>query len=102
MSALGAAALRGGEVDIVIPDASDLPHVRWAMLGQIWQVLDHGCRVWLRPGVFDHSKLLVVDGAWPLIGSANWHARSLRLTFGMNVQWYRVEFGAHLDRLDRQ
>ena len=45
----------GVEVDIVIPDDTDLPHVRWAMFGQLWQVLDHGCRVWTRPGAFDHS-----------------------------------------------
>jgi cardiolipin synthase A/B len=99
ISALDAAALRGVEVDIVIPQESDLPHVRWAMFGQLWQVLDHGCRVWLRPGPFDHSKLLVVDGAWTLIGSANWDARSLRLNFEVNVECYSVEFGAHMDGL---
>jgi cardiolipin synthase A/B len=91
--------LRGVEVDIVIPEETDLPHVRWAMFGQLWQVLDRGCRVWLRPGPFDHSKLLVVDGAWTLIGSANWDARSLRLNFEMNVECYSVEFGAHMDGL---
>jgi len=99
ISALDAAALRGVEVDIVLPQESDLPHVRWAMFGQLWQVLDRGCRVWLRPGAFDHSKLLVVDGAWTLIGSANWDARSLRLNFEMNVECYSVEFGAHMDGL---
>src|SRR5437763_13028884 len=99
ISALDAAALRGVEVDIVIPDETDLPHVRWAMFGQLWQVLDHGCRVWSRPGAFDHSKLLVVDGAWTLFGSANWDARSLRLNFEMNVECYSVEFGAHMDGL---
>ena len=99
ISALDAAALRGVEVDIVIPDETDLPHVRWAMFGQLWQVLDHGCRVWTRPGAFDHSKLLVVDGAWTLLGSANWDARSLRLNFEMNVECYSVEFGAHMDGL---
>jgi cardiolipin synthase len=99
MSALDAAAMRGVEVDIVIPEHSDLPHVHWAMLGQIWQVLDHGCRVWTRPGAFDHSKLLVVDGAWTLLGSANWDARSLRLNFEVNVECYSVELGAHLDGL---
>ena len=87
------------EVDIVIPQHSDLPHVHWAMFGQLWQVLDHGCRVWTRPGSFDHSKLLVVDGAWTLLGSANWDARSLRLNFEVNVECYSVEFGAHLDGL---
>ncbi|HEY3076952.1 MAG TPA: cardiolipin synthase [Burkholderiales bacterium] len=99
ISALDAAALRGVEVDIVIPETSDLPHVHWAMFGQLWQVLDHGCRVWSRPGAFDHSKLLVVDGAWTLLGSANWDARSLRLNFEMNVECYSVELGAHLDGL---
>ena len=96
---LNAAALRGVEVDIVIPERSDLPHVHWAMYGQLWQVLDHGCRVWSRPGPFDHSKLLVVDGAWTLLGSANWDARSLRLNFELNVECYSVELGAHLDGL---
>ena len=99
ISALNAARLRGVEVDIVIPESSDLPHVQWAMYGQLWQVLDHGCRVWSRPGAFDHSKLLVVDGAWTLLGSANWDARSLRLNFELNVECYSVELGAHLDGL---
>jgi len=99
ISALNAAALRGVEVDIVVPESSDLPHVHWAMYGQLWQVLDHGCRVWSRPGPFDHSKLLVVDGAWTLLGSANWDARSLRLNFELNVECYSVELGAHLDGL---
>jgi cardiolipin synthase len=99
VSALDAAALRGVEVDIVIPQTSDLPHVHWAMFGQLWQVLDHGCRVWTRPRPFDHSKLLVVDGAWTLLGSANWDARSLRLNFEVNVECYSVELGAHMDGL---
>jgi cardiolipin synthase len=99
ISALNAAALRGVEVDIVVPASSDLPHVHWAMYGQLWQVLDHGCRVWSRPGPFDHSKLLVVDGAWTLLGSANWDARSLRLNFELNVECYSVELGAHLGGL---
>jgi cardiolipin synthase len=73
--------------------------VHWAVFGQLWQVLDHGCRVWLRPGPFDHSKLMLVDGAWTLLGSANWDARSLRLNFELNVECYSVELGAHLEGL---
>ncbi|HEX7053113.1 MAG TPA: cardiolipin synthase [Burkholderiales bacterium] len=99
ITALDAAALRGVEVDIVLPEKSDLPHVHWAAFGQIWQVLERGCRVWLRPGPFDHSKLMVVDGAWTLLGSANWDARSLRLNFELDVECYSVELGAHLEGL---
>jgi cardiolipin synthase len=99
IAALNAAAMRGVEVDIVIPAKSDLPHVQWAVFGQLAQVLDHGCRVWAHPEPFDHSKLMVVDGAWTLLGSANWDARSLRLNFEFGVECYSVEFGAHLDAL---
>jgi cardiolipin synthase len=99
ITALNAAALRGVQVDIVLPQQTDLPHVRWAAFGQLWQVLDHGCNVWLNPGPFDHSKLMVVDGAWTLLGSANWDARSLRLNFELNAECYSVAFGAHMDGL---
>jgi cardiolipin synthase len=42
---------------------------------------------------------MVVDGAWTLLGSANWDARSLRLNFELNVECYSVEFGAHMEGL---
>ncbi|HEY0419862.1 MAG TPA: phospholipase D-like domain-containing protein, partial [Acetobacteraceae bacterium] len=35
---------------------------------------------------FDHAKLMTVDGAWCLIGSANWDLRSLRLNFELNLE----------------
>jgi cardiolipin synthase len=63
------------------------------MHAHLWQVLEHGCRVWLNPGPFDHSKLLVVDGAWALLGSANWDARSLRLNFEFDIECYNAELG---------
>jgi cardiolipin synthase len=96
ITALDAAAMRGVDVDIVLPSVSDLPHVKWAAFGQLWQVLEHGCRVWLSPPPFDHTKLMVVDGAWTLLGSANWDARSLRLNFELNVECYNVELGARM------
>jgi cardiolipin synthase A/B len=99
ITALDVAAMRGIEVDILLPATSDLPHVHWAAWGQLWQVLERGCRVWSSPGPFDHSKLMVVDGAWTLLGSANWDARSLRLNFELNVECYSVEFGAHMEGL---
>jgi cardiolipin synthase len=99
ISALDAAALRGVDVDIVLPEETDLPHIRWAMIHQLWQVLDRGCRVWMRPGPFDHSKLMVVDAYWSFFGSGNWDARSLRLNFEFNVESYCPAFGRYMDRL---
>jgi cardiolipin synthase len=99
ISSINAAALRGVDVDIVMPLETDLPHVQWAAFGQLWQVLDHGCELYLRPGPFDHTKLMVVDGAYVLLGSSNWDARSLRLNFEFDVECYSVELGAHLDAM---
>lgn len=86
--ALNLAAMRGVEVDIVLPERSNLFYMDWAMWGQFWMVMGHGVRLWLTPPPFDHSKLMVVDDYWTLFGSSNWDPRSLRLNFEFNVEAY--------------
>ncbi len=95
--ALHLAAKRGVEVDIIVPEVGNLPVVRWAMWGNYRQVLDEGMRVWLSPPPFDHSKLMLVDGYWSSIGSANWDPRSLRLNFEFNLECYDEAFAASLE-----
>jgi cardiolipin synthase len=97
VAALSLAALRGVTVDIVIPETSNLRVVGWAMFGQIRQVLKFGCRVWLTPPPFDHSKVMIVDHAWTLFGSGNWDPRSLRLNFEFNVEAYDPSFAARAE-----
>lgn len=97
--AIAAAALRGVEVDIVLPERSNLPVVGWAQTAQLWQVLQQGCRVWLSPPPFDHSKMMVVDGCWSLLGSSNWDPRSLRLNFELDVECYDPELAARAEAL---
>ena len=93
-TALDVAALRGVRVDIVMPARNNLPFVHWASRAMWSQVLERGCRLWLTPPPFDHSKLMVVDGHWVLFGSANWDARSLFLNFEINVECYGREIAA--------
>jgi len=92
VTALNLAALRGVQVDIILPAKNNLPVVHWASRAMWWQVLKRGCRIWLTPPPFDHSKLMIVDGHWVLLGSANWDARSLRLNFELNVECYGRDF----------
>lgn len=99
ITSLNVAALRGVEVEIVLPEVTNLRFVKWATQAELWQVLAHGCRVYYSPPPFDHSKIMVVDGAWACVGSANWDPRSLRLNFEFNVECYGAEFAAELDRL---
>ncbi|RME91390.1 MAG: cardiolipin synthase [Verrucomicrobia bacterium] len=96
ISALNTAALRGVDVDILLPSENNLPFVQWASTALWWQVLLWGCRIWLSPPPFDHSKLLVVDDIWSFVGSSNLDPRSLRLNFEFNLEVYSPELAGRL------
>ncbi len=96
VTALALAALRGVTVDIVLPARSNHTIMDWAMHANVGPLLRHGCRIWLNPAPFDHSKLMVVDDTWCLIGSANWDMRSFRLNFELDVEVYSGELAAGL------
>ena len=97
--ALNLAALRGVRVDIILPAKNNLPPVHWASRSMWWQVLERGCHLWLTPPPFDHSKLMIVDDHWVLLGSANWDARSLRLNFELNVECYGRGFAQEMEKV---
>ena len=88
MSALLLAALRGVDVQIVIPMFNNHPAIGWAMQAHVTPLLQAGCLIWQAPMPLDHSKLMVVDKAWCLFGSPNWDTRSLRLNFELAVEAY--------------
>jgi cardiolipin synthase len=97
MSALTVAAMRGVDIEVVVPEKTNLPFVGWAMAANFERLLTHGIKIFLNPPPFDHSKLMVVDGDWVLLGSANWDQRSLRLNFEANLECHDAELGARLE-----
>lgn len=99
ITGLNLAALRGVQVDIILPEQNNLPFVHWASRAMWWQVLERGCRIWLTPPPFDHSKLMIVDNHWVFLGSANWDPRSLRLNFELNVECYGREFADRMEAI---
>jgi cardiolipin synthase len=88
VSALRIAALRGVEIEILLPAVSNLRMVKWASDAGLEELPREGCRIFLTHPPFDHSKILVVDHAWVLLGSANWDSRSLALNFEFSVECY--------------
>lgn len=88
LNALSCAAMRGVSVDIILPEKNNLALVQWASNALRWQVIEHGCRLWLSAPPFDHTKMMVVDNTWVLLGSGNWDPRSLQLNFECNVECY--------------
>jgi cardiolipin synthase len=100
-TALGLAAMRGVRVDIVLPERSNHTMVDWARRVPLKLLVEAGCHVWLRPAPFDHSKLMTIDDAWSLIGSANWDTRSFRLNFELTVEIQDDGFARNLAEITR-
>jgi cardiolipin synthase len=88
VTGLALAAMRGVAVDIVIPYKSNHKLVDWATRANVGPLLSEDVRIWRCPPPFRHSKLMVVDDEWCLIGSTNWDIRSFRLNFELCVEVY--------------
>lgn len=93
---LNVTAMRGVDVEILVPEKNNIALVQWAMTAQLSQLLGKGCRIFYTPQPFDHTKLMIVDHLWTLIGSTNWDARSLRLNFEFNVESYDLQLAERL------
>lgn len=96
VNALQAAALRGVEVCIILPEKSNLPPVHWATRNMLWELLQYGVQIYYQPPPFAHSKLLLIDDNYAHIGSANIDPRSLRLNFEIVVEVFQQDFVAQL------
>jgi cardiolipin synthase len=99
ITSLNVASMRGVQVDILLPAVNNLTAVQWASTALWWQLLEYGCRIWLTPPPFEHTKLMLVDRHWSLVGSGNWDPRSLRLNFEFNVECYDRQLAARLGAL---
>lgn len=86
--ALQSAALRGVQIEIVLPKRSDQWWVDAATRRWLPQLLGPRLRVWYRPPPRAHTKLLLMDDYYALVGSANLDTRSFRLNFELMVEIY--------------
>ncbi len=86
IASINSAVLRGVKVDIILPGKNNLPYVHWASRAMLWELLEYGTKIYYRPPPFSHTKLLLVDNFFAMIGSANLDTRSLRLNFEFNLE----------------
>lgn len=103
ITAINAAALRGVSVEIMLPEKNNLSFVAWATRAYLWELLQYGTRIYYQPPPFVHSKFLLVDDAYALVGSANLDPRSLRLNFEFCLEvydrWLNESLERHFDAL---
>jgi cardiolipin synthase len=86
LSALMSARYRGVDVEILLPGRNNLPFVHWATQHILDDLLRAGIRISYQPAPFCHTKLMLVDGCYVHLGSANLDSRSLRLNFELTLE----------------
>jgi cardiolipin synthase len=103
ITALITAKLKGVEVELILPQMNNLFYVGWASQAYLEEFLRYGIKIHYRPSPFAHSKILIIDDFFTLMGSANLDTRSLRLNFEFNMEVYDKTFAhdmtAHFNRV---
>ncbi len=72
---------RGVPVRVVVPGESDVPLVQHASHYLYTRLLRRRIRVYERQANMLHSKVMIVDNAWVVVGSCNLDARSLWINY---------------------
>ena len=68
----------GCTVRVIIPGESDVRAVQWATRHFYSYLLSRGIRIYERKDQMLHSKVMVIDDEWSVLGSCNLDPRSLR------------------------
>lgn len=89
--AMTIALQQGVEVNIMIPNQPDHPIVYPATLSFVSDLIAEGAHVYRYEGGFLHSKVLLVDEIYSLVGSANVDERSFSLNFEASEMVYSSE-----------
>ena len=102
LSALEVAAMRGVNVDIILPQKSNIFGMDRAMRANFRSLLSKGVKIYRTSPPFDHSKIMIVDGSWLLVGSANWDVRSFKLNFECNMECIDVPLARKVEEIIKQ
>jgi cardiolipin synthase len=93
MDHLVAALRRGVRLRIITPGKeTDSWMVRRASRAQWGRILENGGEVYEYGPTMFHCKVLVIDGVWTSVGSANFDTRSFRLNDEANLNVYERAF----------
>lgn len=98
-AALKNAAKRGVKVEIMLSVKSDIPLTPDCGYYNAHKLMKDGCTIWLFEPGFHHTKIILVDGKFCTIGSANLNARSLRWDREVNAVIVDKEVTKELDTI---
>ncbi|MBL8729648.1 MAG: cardiolipin synthase [Planctomycetes bacterium] len=101
LTSLRSAALRGIEIELIVPRRSDHAVAQAAGRSHYGFLLDVGVAIHEYEGGLLHAKTLTVDDDLAMIGSANLDLRSFLLNFELAVLVYDRDFTAQMQALHR-
>ena len=90
---------KGTEVEIMVPSVSDVPFTPEAAFYILHKLMKKGAKVYLFNGGFHHSKVMMVDGSFCTVGTANLNSRSLRYDYETNAFIFDPETTAELTEM---
>ena len=76
---------RGVKVEIMVSAKSDIPLTPDCVFYNVHKLMKHGVDVFIYEPGFHHTKVIMVDGRFCTVGSANLNARSLRFDYEENA-----------------
>jgi cardiolipin synthase len=79
------AVKRGVKVQMIVPSISDVPLVQLMSRAYLAPLLKAGVEIFERQGTILHAKVMLVDGTWVLLGSANLDFRSFHRNYEINI-----------------
>ena len=97
--ALKNAVKRGVKVEIMVSAKSDIPLTPDCVFYNVHKLMKKGVHVWLYQPGFHHSKVIMIDGKYCTVGSANLNARSLRWDYEENAVIIDPETTRELDQM---
>lgn len=83
--ALRNAVKRGVKVEIMVSAHSDIPLTPDCVFYNVHNLMQDGVDVWIYKKGFHHTKIIMVDGRFCTVGSANLNARSLNFDYEENA-----------------
>jgi len=91
------AALRGIKVEIIMPQANNLGFVQWASESLFPTLIKCDIDLYYRIGKFAHTKILIMDDQYVLLGSSNIDNRSMYLNFEYGLEVYSTRLASQLN-----
>ncbi|MGP1591294.1 MAG: cardiolipin synthase [Prevotella sp.] len=83
--AIKRAVKRGVKVDVMLSVRSDIPLTPDCGFYNAHQLMKRGCNIWMYIPGFHHTKVIMVDGLFCTVGSANLNSRSLNFDYEANA-----------------